>query len=66
LTAAAYGAVSKPVTACDHTVPPARRGPADELAAVAGEAGFAEVGRMSREPAEGTRFRRGHLLMRRR
>jgi hypothetical protein len=66
VTAAACDAVGKPVMACDHTVPPVHRWPVDELAAVAGEAGFAEVGRMSREPAAGTRFRRGHLLMRRR
>jgi hypothetical protein len=28
-------------------------------------AGFAETGRMSREPRDGERFRRGHLLLRR-
>jgi SAM-dependent methyltransferase len=66
LLAAFFEAVNEPVTAYDHTVTPAYRWPVDELAAVAGEAGFAEAGRMSREPAEGTRFRRGHLLMRRR
>ena len=31
---------------------------------VAADAGFTEVGRMSREPRDGERFRRGHLLMR--
>ena len=37
------------------------------LAALTGEAGFTEVGRMSREPRDGERsLRRGHLLMRRR
>jgi hypothetical protein len=44
----------------------AYRWPADDLAALAGAAGFAEVGRMSREPLDGERFRRGHLLLRRR
>ena len=66
LLAAFFEAVNEPVTAYGHPVTTAYRWPADELAAVAGTAGFAEVGRMSREPAEGTRFRRGHLLMRRR
>jgi SAM-dependent methyltransferase len=66
LLAAFFEAVNEPVTAYDHTVTPAYRWPVDALAAVAGEAGFAEVGRMSREPVEGTRFRRRHLLMRRR
>jgi SAM-dependent methyltransferase len=66
LLAAFFEAVDEPVTEFDHKVAPAYRWPAGELAALAGEAGFAEVGRMSREPAEGTRFRRGHLLMRRR
>ncbi|WP_109283461.1 class I SAM-dependent methyltransferase [Streptomyces orinoci] len=54
-----------PVTAFDHKVTTAYRWPIDELAALAGAAGFAEVGRMLREPLEGERFRRGHLLMRR-
>ncbi|MEV5280030.1 class I SAM-dependent methyltransferase [Streptomyces sp. NPDC051994] len=55
-----------PVTAFDHKVTTAYRWPIDDLAALAREAGFAEVGRMLREPREGERFRRGHLLMRRR
>lgn len=54
-----------PVTAFDHKVAPAFRWPVDDLAALAGEAGFAEVGRMLREPREQERFRRGHLLLRR-
>ncbi|RKN43798.1 class I SAM-dependent DNA methyltransferase [Streptomyces hoynatensis] len=54
-----------PVTEFDHKVTAAYRWPIDELAALAGEAGFAEIGRMLREPCEGERFRRGHLLMRR-
>jgi ubiquinone/menaquinone biosynthesis C-methylase UbiE len=66
LLAAFFEAVNEPVTAYGHTVTTAYRWPVDELAAVAAMAGFAEVGRMSREPAERTRFRRGHLLMRRR
>ncbi|MFC4591979.1 class I SAM-dependent methyltransferase [Sphaerisporangium corydalis] len=52
------------VTAFDHKVTTAYRWPIDELAGLAGEAGFAEIGRMLREPGEGERYRRGHLLMR--
>ena len=53
------------VTSFDHKVTKAFRWPIDALAAMAGEAGFAEVGRMLREPREGERpFRLGHLLMR--
>jgi ubiquinone/menaquinone biosynthesis C-methylase UbiE len=66
LLAAFFEAVNEPVTAYDHKVTPAYRWPVDELAALAGEAGFTEAGRMSREPRDGERFRRGHLLMRRR
>jgi ubiquinone/menaquinone biosynthesis C-methylase UbiE len=65
LLAAFFEAVDEPVTAYDHTVTPAYRWPVGELAALAAGAGFAEVGRMSREPRAGERFRRGHLLMRR-
>ncbi|WP_425565132.1 class I SAM-dependent methyltransferase [Saccharopolyspora taberi] len=54
----------EPLTAFDHKVVTAYRWPIDELAKLAGEAGFAEVGRMLREAREGERpFRRGHLLM---
>lgn len=53
-----------PVTEFDHKVVTAYRWPIDRLAALAGEAGFVEVGRMLREPLEGERFRRGRLLMR--
>ncbi|MFK0292005.1 class I SAM-dependent DNA methyltransferase [Streptomyces sp. NPDC090442] len=53
-----------PVTAFDHRVTTAYRWPIDELAGVARGAGFVEVGRMLREPHEGERFRRGHLLLR--
>ena len=66
LLAAFFEAVNEPVTVFDHAVTPAYRWPAGELAGLAGEAGFAEVGRMSREPRDGERFRRGHLLLRRR
>jgi SAM-dependent methyltransferase len=55
-----------PVAAFDHKVAPAFLWPIDDLAALATEAGFLEVGRMLREPREQERFRRGHLLMRRR
>ncbi|WP_409236193.1 class I SAM-dependent DNA methyltransferase [Streptomyces sp. PA5.6] len=54
-----------PVTPFDHKVTTAYRWPTDELAALARRAGFTELGRMLREPGEGERFRRGHLLMRR-
>jgi SAM-dependent methyltransferase len=53
-----------PVAPFDHKVTTAYRWPIDDLAALAGGAGFSEVGRMLREPGEGERFRRGHLLMR--
>lgn len=53
-----------PVTEFDHKVVTAYRWPIDHLATLAGEAGFAEVGRMLREPVEGERFRHGRLLMR--
>ncbi|MET8990902.1 class I SAM-dependent methyltransferase [Nonomuraea wenchangensis] len=56
----------EPVTPFDHKVTQAYRWPIDELAALAGAAGFAEVGRVLREPHEGERFRQGRLLMRRR
>lgn len=66
LLAAFFEAVKEPVTRYGHPVTPAYRWPPDELAGLAAAAGFAEVGRMSREPRDGERFRRGHLLMRRR
>ncbi|MCK7622814.1 methyltransferase domain-containing protein [Streptomyces sp. RS10V-4] len=53
-----------PVSAFDHKVTTAYRWPIDELAVLAGRAGFAEIGRMLREPGEGERFRRGHLVLR--
>ncbi|MET9951230.1 class I SAM-dependent methyltransferase [Streptomyces sp. NPDC006339] len=53
-----------PVTAFDHKVATAYRWPVDDLAALAADAGFTEIGRMLREPGEGERFRRGRLLMR--
>ncbi|WP_369217873.1 class I SAM-dependent DNA methyltransferase [Streptomyces flavofungini] len=64
LVLAFFEAEGGPLTAFDHKVTTAYRWPVDELAALAGEAGFTEVGRMLREPFEGERFRRGHLLMR--
>ncbi|MFF2507517.1 class I SAM-dependent methyltransferase [Streptomyces sp. NPDC058067] len=54
----------EPVTAFDHKVTTAYRWPIDDLAGLAGDAGFTEVGRMLREPGEGERFRQGRLLMR--
>jgi len=53
-----------PVTAFDHKVTTAFRWPIEDLAVLAREAGFAEVGRMLREPRGQERFRRGHLLLR--
>ncbi|GAA4982565.1 class I SAM-dependent methyltransferase [Yinghuangia aomiensis] len=58
-----FEAEGGPVTPFDHKVTTAYRWPVDDLAAMAGAAGFTEVGRMLREPLEGERFRRGHLLM---
>ncbi len=53
-----------PVAAFDHRVTTAYRWPIDDLAQLAGDAGFVEVGRMLREPCDGERFRQGRLLMR--
>ena len=66
LLTAFFEATGEPLTRYDHKVTPAYRWPLDELAGLARDAGFTEVGRMSREPRDGERFRRGHLLMRRR
>jgi SAM-dependent methyltransferase len=66
LLAAFFEAVSEPASVFDHKVTPAYRWPAGELAALAAAAGFAEAGRMSREPRDAERFRQGRLLMRRR
>lgn len=52
-----------PVTPFDHKVTTAYRWPVDEVARLAAERGFTEIGRMLREPGEGERFRRGHLLL---
>ncbi|WP_369203211.1 class I SAM-dependent methyltransferase [Streptomyces sp. PU-14G] len=64
LLLAFFESEGEPTTAFDHKVTTAYRWPIDDLAELAGEAGFTEVGRMLREPGEGERFRRGHLLMR--
>ncbi|MGI8309026.1 class I SAM-dependent methyltransferase [Saccharopolyspora hattusasensis] len=64
LLLAFFEAEGGPVTAFDHKVTTAYRWPIDDLAELAGEAGFAEIGRMLREPREDERYRRGHLLMR--
>lgn len=64
LLLAFFESEGEPTTAFDHKVATAYRWPVDDLAGLAGEAGFTEVGRMLREPCEGERFRRGHLLMR--
>ncbi len=54
----------EPVAEFDHQVTAAFLWPIDDLAELAAEAGFTEVGRMLREPREHERFRRGHLLLR--
>ncbi|AEW98403.1 class I SAM-dependent DNA methyltransferase [Streptantibioticus cattleyicolor] len=64
LLLAFFESEGEPVTPFDHKVVTAYRWPIDALAELAREAGFAETGRMLREPREGERFRRGHLLMR--
>ncbi|MFD9075088.1 MULTISPECIES: class I SAM-dependent methyltransferase [Streptomyces] len=53
-----------PVTPFDHKVVTAYRWPMDDLAELAADAGFTEVGRMMRAPREGERFGHGRLLMR--
>ncbi|WP_278312595.1 class I SAM-dependent DNA methyltransferase [Lolliginicoccus levis] len=52
-----------PITMFDHKVTAAYRWPIDDLAQLASEAGFVEIGRMLRGPREDERYRRGHLLM---
>lgn len=64
LLVAFFESEGEPVTAFDHRVTTAYRWPIDSLAELTGAAGFTEVGRMLREPCEGERYRRGHLLMR--
>ncbi|MFI7276548.1 class I SAM-dependent methyltransferase [Streptomyces sp. NPDC049879] len=64
LLLAFFEAEGGPVTPFDHKVVTAYRWPVDDMAALAADAGFAEVGRMLREPGEGERFRRGHLVLR--
>lgn len=54
-----------PLTVFDHKVTPAYRWPADDLAALAAEAGFAELGRMLRHPTGEERFPRARLLLHR-
>ncbi|MFI9203077.1 class I SAM-dependent methyltransferase [Streptomyces sp. NPDC053048] len=63
LLLAFFESEGQPVTPFDHKVTTAYRWPIDDLAELAGGAGFVEVGRMLREPLEGERYRRGHLLM---
>ncbi|MBB6545777.1 class I SAM-dependent methyltransferase [Nonomuraea rubra] len=59
-----FEAEGGPVTAFDHKVTTAYRWPIDDLAKLAAEAGFVEIGRMLREPEPDERFRRGNLLLR--
>ncbi|MFE7745683.1 class I SAM-dependent DNA methyltransferase [Nocardia sp. NPDC057455] len=65
LLLAFFESEGEPVTVFDHKVTAAYRWPIDDLARLARDAGFHEIGRMLREPREDERFRRGHLLMRR-
>ncbi|MGM1063512.1 class I SAM-dependent methyltransferase [Saccharothrix sp. Mg75] len=53
-----------PVATFDHRVVTAYRWPVDDLAALARDAGFTEVGRVLREPVDGERFPQGRLLAR--
>lgn len=48
----------------DHKVTLAYRWSPDRLAELLRQAGFAEVGRLRREPREGERFHQAHLLVR--
>lgn len=64
LLLAFFESEGEPIRAFDHKVATGYRWPIDDLAGLAGEAGFIEVGRMLREPREEERYRRGHLLMR--
>ncbi|MBY8851225.1 class I SAM-dependent methyltransferase [Saccharothrix longispora] len=59
-----FEAGGEPVAPFDHKVVTAYRWPVDDLAALARDAGFAEVGRVLREPCEGERFAQGRLLAR--
>ncbi len=63
-TAAAYDAIAARYAQFVQRELTAYRWPVGDLSALATEAGFAEVGRMSREPRDGEPFRRGHLLLR--
>jgi SAM-dependent methyltransferase len=65
LLLAFFESAGGPVMTFDHAVVTAYRWPVDDLAGLARDAGFVEVGRMLREPREGERHRRGHLLMHR-
>lgn len=64
LLLAFFEAEGGPVTPFDHKVVTAYRWPIDDLAALAADAGFDEIGRMLREPHADERFRRGRLLLR--
>lgn len=53
-----------PLGPFDHAVTTAYRWPIDGLADMAGNAGFREVGRMTRKPLDGERFEHGRLILR--
>ncbi|HZF88395.1 class I SAM-dependent methyltransferase [Streptomyces sp.] len=55
----------EPLTPFDHAVTTAHRWPVDQLAGLAKDAGFQELGRMLRQPLENERFQHGRLILRR-
>ena len=60
------GSCSTAIPGRSNPIPASRtEARAADVRALGGRAGFAEVGRMLREPREQERFRRGHLLLRR-
>lgn len=60
-----FASRGEPLTSFDHKVTTAYCWPLDELAGIAAGAGFAEVGRVYREPGAGERpLRHGSLLLR--
>ncbi|RMI45549.1 class I SAM-dependent methyltransferase [Streptomyces triticirhizae] len=60
-----FGSEDESVTPFDHKVTTAYGWPLDALAELAGEAGFAEIGRLRREPVgEERRLPLGYLLLR--
>lgn len=63
LLLAFFESAGEPAAEFDHKAATAYRWPIDDLADLAGEAGFIEIGRMLREPRAEEQYCRGHLLM---